>query len=338
MRNRLVQKNKQMINKTILILILIGFQTISLQSQLFISDCSADDTVLTRFDEAAHLLAYYEISNDLLENIDLTNDINLPQDWVNTYQEALVAIYNVTELEVIDTLFDYYQADTFQHGFLNRIEIGVSNSVNWIDGLINNNGLTNYVPFDSLINTHTMTVCESDEFQSLGIYMINLCYDDYLNPLALSIPFNNLEEIEFAGTSSFIESDFFIKGKLNFDNSVELVFIQGYVGSFGPSQKWAFTVYPDCSVEYKGTTITNIPTIKNELQLYPNPFQSMINIQGNISQYSYKIYDVNGILVKEGKNESQAYINTDGLKHGIYFIEIETKYKSIRQKMIKGLG
>ncbi len=70
--------------------------------------------------------------------------------------------------------------------------------------------------------------------------------------------------------------------------------------------------------------------IKESLSLYPNPAQTILNINTNSS---YKIYDVLGNLCLSGDNSNT--INIETLRCGVYFIELSQSNSSKRIKFIK---
>lgn len=70
--------------------------------------------------------------------------------------------------------------------------------------------------------------------------------------------------------------------------------------------------------------------ITNQLNLYPNPCNSLINIPINNYNNNYYIFDTNGNIVLDGiANESQ--INVNKLQSGVYYLIIkDEKYRFIK--------
>lgn len=77
--------------------------------------------------------------------------------------------------------------------------------------------------------------------------------------------------------------------------------------------------------------------IENELKIYPNPTNSIINIDSkNMIVKKLSLVDLNGrILELENSFENQAEINISNLKNGIYLMEIKTEKGVIFKKVIK---
>lgn len=88
---------------------------------------------------------------------------------------------------------------------------------------------------------------------------------------------------------------------------------------------WNIGKYTPCV-----TTGLNTTTLKNTIQLYPNPTQHTLYCSINTA---FKIYDVLGNLCLQG-NKSTA-ITIESLKSGVYFIELETSTLSKKLRFIK---
>jgi len=67
----------------------------------------------------------------------------------------------------------------------------------------------------------------------------------------------------------------------------------------------------------------------NSVAIYPNPAQEIINIKGTNEIPDVKIYNVNGVLLRQ---EKSSVINISEFANGMYLIEISgKKYKIIKQ-------
>jgi PKD repeat protein len=69
------------------------------------------------------------------------------------------------------------------------------------------------------------------------------------------------------------------------------------------------------------------------LQLYPNPTKSTLSISGFNSEFSYKISDLQGKLLKQGANEKQ--IDIENLPAGAYTIGISTDSEVKQLRFVK---
>lgn len=85
-------------------------------------------------------------------------------------------------------------------------------------------------------------------------------------------------------------------------------------------------------------SLTDESQLKRAISIYPNPANNVININ-NLSTFSidnFKIFTINGSLIKELKN-SDSYQNIDvsQLQSGVYFISIEVNNQKLNYKFIK---
>lgn len=70
--------------------------------------------------------------------------------------------------------------------------------------------------------------------------------------------------------------------------------------------------------------------------VYPNPVTSLLNIEASSIIKSISIVDVNGRIVFETENDSQATtINTEMLSSGMYLLKVTTDKGSSVQKIVK---
>ncbi|KFE97272.1 PKD domain-containing protein [Chryseobacterium luteum] len=89
--------------------------------------------------------------------------------------------------------------------------------------------------------------------------------------------------------------------------------------------------------ENSKTAQTSAKSIANaekevELEVYPNPFNSSINIKGE-NLKSYEIYDISGKLIKQD-NLNQKTINLSNLVKGEYILKIVTNNNEVKIKKI----
>lgn len=80
----------------------------------------------------------------------------------------------------------------------------------------------------------------------------------------------------------------------------------------------------------------NIPEIdENNYKLHPNPFSSVIHIEGVEDNSKYILYSSTGQLLKSGKVENERIDELQALPKGAYILEVETKHGVFRKKMLK---
>lgn len=91
---------------------------------------------------------------------------------------------------------------------------------------------------------------------------------------------------------------------------------------------------------YFNSTILNINNISdssNEYKVYPNPIVSTFSVNYFNKLSNYKIYDINGRLLKEGKLHNAQLINIGDFSSGIYLFRISDieNSKFINLKIVK---
>jgi hypothetical protein len=70
---------------------------------------------------------------------------------------------------------------------------------------------------------------------------------------------------------------------------------------------------------------------------YPNPFTHELNVSGDWNtEATYSILDAIGRLVQTGVLDSnQEILSTDGLKEGIYLLEVRSEEGTFVQRLVK---
>ena len=95
---------------------------------------------------------------------------------------------------------------------------------------------------------------------------------------------------------------------------------------------------PDFLEENVALSLTDAIQLKKAIVIYPNPSENRININNGtaFSIDSFKLFTVNGSLVKELKNtDSYQNIDVSQLQSGVYFIAIDVNNQKLNYKFIK---
>ncbi|HEV7782246.1 MAG TPA: T9SS type A sorting domain-containing protein [Chitinophagaceae bacterium] len=83
-------------------------------------------------------------------------------------------------------------------------------------------------------------------------------------------------------------------------------------------------------------TATIGPATASTIQVFPNPFHSLVNIKGKTGKrYPYTLYSANGQLISEGNFTGDIRINTSGLPAGAYLLATEENKKIWCTKLVK---
>ena len=76
--------------------------------------------------------------------------------------------------------------------------------------------------------------------------------------------------------------------------------------------------------------------LAQQITIYPNPVGDILTITSQAQIDQYRIYDVTGSLISEGKLEnSPGQIDVSNLNSGMYFIELNSENRSATRKFIK---
>ncbi|MDA9303955.1 T9SS type A sorting domain-containing protein [bacterium] len=72
----------------------------------------------------------------------------------------------------------------------------------------------------------------------------------------------------------------------------------------------------------------------NQISIFPNPTNNILNVVGLLNDITYKIYSINGKLIESGTlNESTIDVST--FENGVYFLQLESKEGNSTIKFVK---
>jgi hypothetical protein len=72
-----------------------------------------------------------------------------------------------------------------------------------------------------------------------------------------------------------------------------------------------------------------------DLNVYPNPTESIITIKTNFASSIYQIQSLNGSIVKTGSGEGEFSININDLPSGVYFLNLDNGIRNYQTKIVK---
>ncbi|MFN8288009.1 MAG: T9SS type A sorting domain-containing protein [Chitinophagales bacterium] len=89
-------------------------------------------------------------------------------------------------------------------------------------------------------------------------------------------------------------------------------------------------------LRYNNDVFTSVNTLAdNNLSIFPNPAQGLLNVNYNQSSISFTLYDVSGRPVLHDDNFREHTLNIEQLNTGIYFIELSEGNHSTTQRFVK---
>ena len=123
------------------------------------------------------------------------------------------------------------------------------------------------------------------------------------------------------------------------DNAIDSTFFNHTSNESFADNKINDLIKPDFSVADNcySNTLTSPSSIENYFKISPNPFQTEIKIinPDYDKDISYKIFDLNGKLVKSGISAVNKSIKIDNIMNGIYFIKIKFDNRVESHRIIK---
>ena len=98
-------------------------------------------------------------------------------------------------------------------------------------------------------------------------------------------------------------------------------------GNFGASQTTAFRITSTAGIDEE---------IKDFINIYPNPSSGIFNVQSEINDVTYSIYDLAGKLIESGKFDSRTtQIDISSVSKGLYFLNLSNGDFEVVKKLLK---
>ena len=85
-------------------------------------------------------------------------------------------------------------------------------------------------------------------------------------------------------------------------------------------------------VLYRVTNVTE--STSSLIELYPNPAQNEVTINGLSGEYSYQVVDILGAVVITGNGSSNETMNVSNLAKGVYVVVIQQGDYVINKKLV----
>jgi len=223
----------------------------------------------------------------------------------------------------------------------------------YTDVLTNSSGCpytltTNLIVLDTFQSSQNVTICNGEIYYSIlgspysstGIYeevilSVNGCDSTIITNLTVQQPINVTTTVNNTTiTVNETNATFFW---LNCANNEILLETSNPSFTVPANGQYAVIVTKNnCSAMSECVTIDNVSIeniIKTTIEVYPNPTTSTLSISGISSDFSYKISDLQGKLLKQGANDKQ--IDIENLSAGTYVIGISTDNEVKQLRFVK---
>jgi len=330
-------------NRIITILFITVFNCISFHGigQRISSSCQSSIEFSNNYAQSTYSITYNLIRES---NLSYKDSIEFPSLLLDSVFKALTAVYNLDTLPESDSIYSWCKVKCLNNYELNYITFIADSNSALANALIQKRIPTGIKSFDSLYDYFKMSLNIASPGWPNGTAVI-LKLDDYYN-----VPVINKLLLKVPG---IIDTGYI--GSLADGSTIQCRFDSAYTslkyiykwqcpnfkGNCLFKRMWDFRIFPDCSVEYLGSSgdllpKTGINNIENKsIQISPNPFSSRLFVHGVESPYSYHIYDITGKLMKSNENVNINEINLDQLDIGLYFIDIESTQGFTHIKIVK---
>lgn len=318
--------------------LLLFFGLFSLQAQVS-SDCSIPSLLRDIYDRDVKGLALKRMqAQDSPDNA----LIQIPEAVQDSIYEGMAAILNVRDqLTEADSVFNLYCVhDNFSSPAVYGMIIGVDTDSPMATAWENSNTLTGVPVLDTLLLDQGFVLQNYISFGA-GVF-----YSDQIWNIAAIAD-------SLVGTVAgieYVEPDYLIggAGRIGYNTDPDgtrfYEFRYEWNDCFDGCDNfytWNFAVAPDCSVTFTGSsqggvfgneplpepancllfTDTDTPPVAEDLTLYPNPVQEVLQWQNAPTSGSWRIYNSLGQLIQSGNWQANE-LNLQHLTKGIYWFVV----------------
>lgn len=283
-----------------------------------------------------------------------TNQIKIPQVYLDSIWNGLSAIFNASSIPERDSIFDIYcihNISCHTTMLLPHIYISVDTTVSWTNNWLSGEIVTGYTELDDFISNYDYNIFSTHpNYASVVIYS-----DSIINSYAISDSLISFNGIEAAGpyptTINGNKLQYDVQGEYQYF-TFTLSWGDCYAGCIY-NHKWNFKVhYSNCIVEYLGletnannnlpnpincniTSISNNEIISNAISIFPNPSKDKISIKGVGIQNIELLSGLGQFITSTKPNSNMTTLNIKDLKPGLYFLKIDVDGHSINKRFIK---
>ncbi len=311
------------------------------KSQIIESSCLASDSIVNKYRVDASILTVRKFFEN---NLPYKDSIEIPAEHVDTVLNALIAVWNATELPARDTVVDMLKINAYPNYSVKqfRIRFDNTNNIIWINNLIEGDSISGNDTVDSLMNKYQLFL------DGVSPPFLYLKTDSIYNMVTLSKLFEPIHGVVDVWTPM---GDFYFMLRKDIFSEIRPDYVwlkYFYCWGIAPGdcswiRNWEFRVYNDCSVEYIGSHGNvilwyNIFDVENDfasVSVYPNPFDNNIFIDGIEEPFDYSIYTIDGKKIIRNYTENNKIIIPENVKSGIYIFKVKTEKVVFTTKIIK---
>ena len=138
-----------------LVLLILLVLSTSVKSQIVPSSCAAPDSIIDAYKEDATLLTLRRI----YWNGDSHKDsVIIPEDYIDTVLNAMIAVYNVASIPERDTVIDVFDIRPLYDLGLHMFTLRADSGLVWMNQLEVGNLNTGFTELDNIITNYNFTI------------------------------------------------------------------------------------------------------------------------------------------------------------------------------------
>lgn len=333
-----------------------SLQIINLSNNINLKKIILADPQISNINISSNLaLEYFSLAGaNNITTIDVSNNANLKELRIGFFNLAQLDVSNNINLEILSLKYTLInQIDLSQNTLLKKIQLG-ENQFSSIDVTHNtilkeldvfSNSLTN-------LNVNQNPLLEVLHCGNNLITSLNLNNNPLLNVLSCNNYIGNTNNNYL--TSIYLQngSNTLLNGVYNLGEGGTIpIYLNRFDSTNNPNLHCIFVDdVTNCNSNWPGkdSTSSYVSTqqecnnlgnetfiINDEITIYPNPTNGILNINSNINSITKVIiYDILGKVVLERSNNFEQ-LNISNLTNGLYLVKISTENKTVVKKIMK---
>lgn len=309
---------------------ILFFLSFSLFSWAQSQNCTYTATIDSNYrDDINYQLLFNALDDSTNVNYD---SIRMPIAQV----EKILGLFTVIDAQAQDFNIHTWEV-SLNNSYPMGIRFSIYDSIPWKDTLVQYGNYSSFAPLDSFMQLYNL---HSQNYLHLNNFIINEFYSsDILN-------FNKLRD-EFQLFSSYgnieliynaiilgMSCDGYFTLKESTAGDTLTFGIQNNWSPFASSSYWTYFIDVNCNATLVNKQVgicpaTPIKEIKQNISVYPNPVNAILNISIEKKITSYGIYNNLGQAVEEKTllfNTNSIYVDVQDYPDGIYFIKVNEQY------------
>ena len=309
-------------------------------AQLVNSSCNGHDSIKARYKNDADRLALrmtFKVGSTYIDSAIIKKTLS------DTILNALIAVYNADSLRARDTVVFMKKLHSYPLPVMNNFYMAADSTLPWMQQLRIDSLKIGTDSVGYLMKTYNLKVARYYRINQFPYHIAIFESTGNLNLDAITRLFNTIGGVYFANKGK-VEGDGNDITMIKTKNFIELTYSFGWGNCMTGCinrRFWKFNVYPNCSVEFLGSSgsiwdpssISNVE--QNSIRISPNPFHDKITLQNIHTPYKFKLINAQGQLLRNDTQSISQISNLENLAAGLYYLQILTEHSSNTFRVIK---